>query len=1010
MSFSTIIEKLSSLSLSPSQITHSAASNNKDWSAAVAKSNAPNNYLLTKSLLLKPKGGKDTPILVFAAESTEFAINAFVKKLGNKEARVANEDVLKNLLGVEKDGVSPFALSNVKDKSTISVIVDSSLFANNDTPLGFRLYSETTSIFVSASGVKSFLDNYGEYTVFDFSSLGAPAAAPASASTPKAEKKVEKKPVEAKVEKADDGGKEVKIGIEVKKNEDFPMWYQQVVKKSEMLEYYDVSGCYILRPWSYRIWKEIQKWFGTQIEELGVEDSYFPMFVSKRALELEKDHVEGFAPEVAWVTKAGSSDLEEPIAVRPTSETVMYPAYAKWIRSHRDLPLRLNQWNNVVRWEFKHPQPFLRTREFLWQEGHTAFATLEEASAEVLEILELYRRVYEELLAVPVIKGKKSEKEKFAGGLYTTTVEGFIPTTGRGIQGATSHCLGQNFAKMFGITFEDEDKETRQVWQNSWGITTRTIGVMVMVHGDDKGLILPPRVAAVQVVVIPVGITNKTTDAERKHIHDKVEETVAILKKAGLRVKSDLRHYTPGYKFNHWEMRGVPLRLEVGPADIAKNQVRAVRRDNGEKQQLSVTDLGSITEKLLQTIQSDMLVKAKKERDDHVIRLEKWDNFVSVLDKKNLCLVPWCEREKCEDEVKERSAKSAAEQAVDDKAPSMGAKTLCIPFEQPKENPLVPGVTKCFACGQDAKSYTFDEIIDLSGENPKILPMFQKPSNPASLVSKIANHGDFYTEWFNTTYKKLYGANEKIVYHRKRWELTYIANAVIELGLCKEGKKGLVWAAGKEILISFFAGLGCSILASDMPPDNAGNAAWAGTDQFASSKEALFMEQYVSKDKFNKLVSYRSQDMNHVPIDTRETYDFMWSTCSLEHIGTILLGQRFVLDAMTLLKPGGVAIHTTEFTLSSNSKTVDVGWTAMWRKKDVEFLAESLKRLGYEVYPLDFNAGTEPFDKVIDIPPYTLDPHFKLQLENHVTTSFAIIIKKPLDWSLSISRDQTICK
>ena len=225
-----------------------------------------------------------------------------------------------------------------------------------------------------------------------------------------------------------------------------------------MLDYYDVSGCYILRPWAYKIWQAIQTWFDAEISKLGVEDSYFPMFVSQQRLETEKDHVEGFAPEVAWVTRSGNTDLVEPIAVRPTSETVMYPAYAKWIQSHRDLPLKLNQWCNVVRWEFKYPQPFIRTREFLWQEGHTAFATYEEAATEVRQILDLYQTVYEGLLAVPVIPGKKSEKEKFAGGLYTTTVEAFIPTTGRAVQGATSHCLGQNFAKMFKIEFEDPTK------------------------------------------------------------------------------------------------------------------------------------------------------------------------------------------------------------------------------------------------------------------------------------------------------------------------------------------------------------------------------------------------------------------------------------------------------------------------------------------------------------------------------------------------------------------------
>ena len=260
-----------------------------------------------------------------------------------------------------------------------------------------------------------------------------------------------------------------------------------------MIDFYDISGCYILRPWSYSIWEAIQDFLDGQIKTLGVQNCYFPMFVSEARLNAEKDHVEGFAPEVAWVTKSGDGELNEPIAIRPTSETIMYPAFANWIHSHRDLPLKLNQWNNVVRWEFKHPTPFLRTREFLWQEGHTAHATLAEADKEVMQILGFYAAVYEELLAVPVIPGKKTEKEKFAGGHYTTTVEAYIPGTGRAIQGATSHNLGQNFGKMFKIEFEDQNGQKAIPWQNSWGLTTRTIGVMVMVHSDDKGLVLPPR-------------------------------------------------------------------------------------------------------------------------------------------------------------------------------------------------------------------------------------------------------------------------------------------------------------------------------------------------------------------------------------------------------------------------------------------------------------------------------------------------------------------------------------
>nr|XP_019705136.1 proline--tRNA ligase, cytoplasmic isoform X2 [Elaeis guineensis] len=364
--------------------------------------------------------------------------------------------------------------------------------------------------------------------------------------------------------------KETRLGLTYKKDKDFGEWYSEVCVAGEMIEYYDISGCYILRPWTMAIWETLQAFFDAEIKKMNVKNVYFPLFVTENVLQKEKDHIEGFAPEVAWVTKSGQSEMEIPIAIRPTSETVMYPYYSKWIRGHRDLPLKLNQWCNVVRWEFSHPTPFIRSREFLWQEGHTAFATQDEADQEVLEILELYRRIYEEFLAIPVIKGKKSELEKFAGGFYTTSVEAFIPNTGRGIQGATSHCLGQNFAKMFEINFENEKGEKAMVWQNSWAYSTRTIGVMVMVHGDDKGLVLPPKVASVQVIVIPVPYK----DADTQAIFDACRSTVDTLCKAGFRAEVDLRdNYSPGWKYSHWEMKGVPLRIEIGPKDLANKQV-----------------------------------------------------------------------------------------------------------------------------------------------------------------------------------------------------------------------------------------------------------------------------------------------------------------------------------------------------------------------------------------------------------------------------------------------------
>ena len=387
----------------------------------------------------------------------------------------------------------------------------------------------------------------------------------------------------------------------------------------------------------------------------------------------------------------------------------MYPYYAKWIRSHRDLPLRLNQWNSVVRWEFKHPQPFLRTREFLWQEGHTVHLTEQGAGEEVLQILDFYAGVYEELLAVPVIKGKKTDKERFAGGLYTTTCEGFIPTTGRGIQGATSHCLGQNFSKMFNITVEDpsakenEERKKLFVWQNSWGLSTRVIGVMVMIHGDNKGLVIPPRVAHFQVVIVPCGITVKMSKEEKDGFYKAVEDIAADLRKDGIRAHADTRDvYSPGYKFNDWELKGVPVRLEYGPQDAKKKQVLSVRRDNGEKAPIPLDGLSKEVSSLLDTVQGDLFKKAKNSFDTSIEKITKWEEFVPALNKKKLVIIPFCLAEECEDDIKERTKKrDDSDEPEDTKAPSMGAKSLCRPFDQPEG--LVLGETKCMGCGKDAK-------------------------------------------------------------------------------------------------------------------------------------------------------------------------------------------------------------------------------------------------------------------------------------------------------------------
>ncbi|KDO27408.1 prolyl-tRNA synthetase [Saprolegnia parasitica CBS 223.65] len=490
------------------------------------------------------------------------------------------------------------------------------------------------------------------------------------------------------------------------KKENFADWYTDVITKSQMIDYYDISGCYILRPWSYEIWEHIQAYLDAKFKSIGVKNCYFPMFVTSEKLNREKDHLEGFAPEVAWVTKSGDADLKEPIAIRPTSETIMYPAFKSWIRSHRDLPVRLNQWCNVVRWEFKNPTPFIRTREFLWQEGHTAHATKEGAAKEVMQILEFYAGAYEELLAVPMIKGKKSEKEKFAGADYTTTIEGFIPSTGRGIQAATSHHLGQNFGKMFGISAEDDQGQKLIPYQNSWGFTTRSIGVMIMIHGDDKGLVLPPRVAPLQAVIIPIPVTDKD---ETDKIHDKGDEVLAYLQEAGIRGEVDHRRlYTPGWKYNHWELKGVPLRLELGPKDILKQQVRVVRRDTNEKIDIAFTDLKTKLPALLETIQKEMLERARKERDNCIRIVTQWSDFVKTIADGCMVLTPFCNEIEWEEVVKTRSREESLailgeDGEADNTATSVAAKSLCMPFEN-NEMPMEPG-TKCFVSGKDAKCW-----------------------------------------------------------------------------------------------------------------------------------------------------------------------------------------------------------------------------------------------------------------------------------------------------------------
>ena len=455
------------------------------------------------------------------------------------------------------------------------------------------------------------------------------------------------------------------IGVTVKKSENFSEWYTEVVLKSGMVEYAPIKGCMILREQSYAIWEKIQEVFNRKIKQTGHKNVYFPMFIPESFLKKEAEHFEGFVPEVAWVTEGGSTKLEEKLAIRPTSETIIYATFSKWIRSWRDLPIKINQWCNIVRWETKATKPFLRTREFLWQEGHTAHVTYEEAEEEVMNILQEYKDIMENYLAIPVLVGVKTDGEKFAGALYTTTLETIMPD-GKALQMGTSHHLGQNFAKVFNIKFIGEDEKDHQVWQTSWGISTRLIGALVMVHGDDRGLVLPPRVAPVQVVIVP--ITYKTSDSAE--ILKKANETFKKLKAKGFRVILDDRiEYTPGWKFNEWELKGVPIRIEIGPRDLKQMQVTLARRDTYHKTIVKMDEVVPATERLLEEIQNSIFAKAKQALENRTTTVKNYAEFQKILKNRGgFVKAAWCTNPNCEEKIKEET----------------GATIRLIPFEKEK--------------------------------------------------------------------------------------------------------------------------------------------------------------------------------------------------------------------------------------------------------------------------------------------------------------------------------------
>jgi prolyl-tRNA synthetase len=442
------------------------------------------------------------------------------------------------------------------------------------------------------------------------------------------------------------------FGITVSKSEDFSEWYTQVVIKSELADYAPVKGLIVLRPDGYSIWESIKESLDKKLKETGHRNGFLPILIPESLLGKEKKHFEGFNPEVFWVTHSGDSEIGDKLALRPTSETLAYSLFSKWIRSWRDLPLKINFWNSALRAEIKGTKPFLRTSEFLWQEGHTVHATKDEAEKEVADILELYKKTIEEELAVPVITGKKSEKDKFVGAIYTDTLESLMPD-GKALQMGTSHFLGENFSKPFDVKYLDDNNTETFAWQTSWGVSWRLIGGMIMTHGDDKGLVLPPKIAPIQVVIIPIYYS----DDEKGNVIQKANQIMDDLSKINLRVHLDDREQlTPGFKFNDWEMKGIPIRIEIGPKDIAKNQLVLVKRHNQTKINI---DINSFAEKIsseLKNIQKEMFDTAKKILDERIVRVSEYQQFKEELENGKMIDCSWCGNQTCEDKIKEETS------------------------------------------------------------------------------------------------------------------------------------------------------------------------------------------------------------------------------------------------------------------------------------------------------------------------------------------------------------------
>lgn len=459
--------------------------------------------------------------------------------------------------------------------------------------------------------------------------------------------------------------------------EDFTQWYTDVVKKAELMDYSSIKGCMIFKPNGYAIWENIQKQLDERFKQIDVENVYMPMFIPESLLEKEKDHVEGFAPEVAWVTQGGMETLPERLCVRPTSETLFCDLYSNIIQSYRDLPKVYNQWCSVVRWE-KTTRPFLRSSEFLWQEGHTAHATAEEAEERTVQMLNTYADFCEEVLAIPMVKGRKTDREKFAGAEATYTIEALMHD-GKALQSGTSHNFGDGFAQAFGIQYTDKENKLQYVHQTSWGVSTRLIGAIIMVHGDDSGLVLPPRIAPVQVMVVPI-------QQQKEGVLDKASEVKAALAK-NFRVKIDVSEKSPGWKFAEQEMRGIPVRVELGPKDIEANQCVVVRRDTREKQIVSLEELNEKLSEILETMQADMLAKAKSFLESHISDAHNYEELKeAAATKPGFIRAMWCGDEACELKIKE----------------DMTVTSRCMPFDDQEQI-----AATCVCCGKPAHKLVY---------------------------------------------------------------------------------------------------------------------------------------------------------------------------------------------------------------------------------------------------------------------------------------------------------------